>query len=66
MRRVLEINTFGVATRQASDSCIPRSGRSVLRSLSARVGSISDNRLGGWYSYRASRLLKYDDQNIVH
>lgn len=23
--------------------------------MSARVGSISDNRLGGWYSYRASK-----------
>ena len=23
--------------------------------LSARVGSISDNKLGGWYSYRASK-----------
>lgn len=28
---------------------------SVLASLSARVGSISDNRLGGWYGYRASK-----------
>lgn len=27
----------------------------VLASLSARVGSIEDNRLGGWYSYRASK-----------
>ncbi|PLW67879.1 SDR family NAD(P)-dependent oxidoreductase [Pseudohalioglobus lutimaris] len=27
----------------------------VLASLSARVGSIADNRLGGWYSYRASK-----------
>jgi NAD(P)-dependent dehydrogenase (short-subunit alcohol dehydrogenase family) len=27
----------------------------VITSLSARVGSISDNRLGGWYSYRASK-----------
>lgn len=27
----------------------------VLASLSARVGSISDNKLGGWYSYRASK-----------
>ncbi|GAM62995.1 C-factor [Vibrio ishigakensis] len=26
-----------------------------LVSLSARVGSIGDNRLGGWYSYRASK-----------
>ncbi|RDV23999.1 SDR family NAD(P)-dependent oxidoreductase [Alteromonas aestuariivivens] len=29
--------------------------RSVLACLSARVGSISDNRLGGWYGYRASK-----------
>lgn len=28
---------------------------SVFASLSARVGSIGDNRLGGWYSYRASK-----------
>jgi NAD(P)-dependent dehydrogenase (short-subunit alcohol dehydrogenase family) len=29
--------------------------RSVFAALSARVGSISDNRLGGWYGYRASK-----------
>lgn len=29
--------------------------RSVFAALSARVGSISDNRLGGWYAYRASK-----------
>lgn len=28
---------------------------SVCAVLSARVGSISDNRLGGWYAYRASK-----------
>jgi NAD(P)-dependent dehydrogenase (short-subunit alcohol dehydrogenase family) len=27
----------------------------VFAVLSARVGSISDNRLGGWYGYRASK-----------
>lgn len=27
----------------------------TFAALSARVGSISDNRLGGWYSYRASK-----------
>jgi Dehydrogenases with different specificities (related to short-chain alcohol dehydrogenases) len=27
----------------------------VAASISARVGSISDNQLGGWYSYRASK-----------
>jgi len=34
---------------------LPRSGKSVFASLSARVGSIGDNRLGGWYAYRASK-----------
>lgn len=34
---------------------IPRKGRSALCAISARVGSISDNRLGGWHSYRASK-----------
>jgi len=34
---------------------LPLKGRSVFATLSARVGSIGDNRLGGWYSYRASK-----------
>ena len=33
----------------------PRKGRVVFATLSARVGSIADNRLGGWYSYRAAK-----------
>ena len=34
---------------------LPETGRAGFAALSARVGSISDNRLGGWYSYRASK-----------
>jgi len=34
---------------------LPRSEPSVFAALSARVGSIGDNRLGGWHSYRASK-----------
>ena len=34
---------------------LPRDGKSVFATLSARVGSIGDNDLGGWYSYRASK-----------
>lgn len=34
---------------------LPRTGRAVFATLSARVGSIGDNRLGGWYGYRASK-----------
>ncbi len=32
--------------------------RAVFASLSARVGSIADNRLGGWYSYRAAKAAQ--------
>lgn len=34
---------------------MPRNRRTIFAALSARVGSISDNRLGGWHSYRASK-----------
>ena len=33
----------------------PKDRRAVFGVLSARVGSIEDNRLGGWYGYRASK-----------
>jgi NAD(P)-dependent dehydrogenase (short-subunit alcohol dehydrogenase family) len=42
---------------------LPRDGRSVMAVLSARVGSIGDNRLGGWYSYRAAKAAV---NQIVH
>ncbi|MDP3460172.1 MAG: SDR family NAD(P)-dependent oxidoreductase [Hyphomonas sp.] len=34
---------------------MPKTERSMFAALSARVGSISDNRLGGWHAYRASK-----------
>jgi NAD(P)-dependent dehydrogenase (short-subunit alcohol dehydrogenase family) len=34
---------------------LPRTGKALFAVLSARVGSISDNSLGGWYGYRASK-----------
>ena len=34
---------------------LPRRERSVFAALSARIGSIEDNRLGGWIAYRASK-----------
>jgi NAD(P)-dependent dehydrogenase (short-subunit alcohol dehydrogenase family) len=33
----------------------PREGRAIFAALSARVGSIGDNRAGGWYGYRAAK-----------
>lgn len=34
---------------------LPRSGKAVFVALSAKVGSIGDNNLGGWYGYRAAK-----------
>lgn len=35
--------------------CLATDGKAVFAALSARVGSIGDNRLGGWHAYRASK-----------
>ncbi len=34
---------------------LPRDGRSLFAVLSARAASLSENRIGGWYGYRASK-----------
>lgn len=34
---------------------LPREGKAVAAAISAKVGSIEDNRIGGWYAYRASK-----------
>lgn len=39
-------------------SQLPRRDHAVFASLSARVGSIEDNRLGGWYAYRGSKAAQ--------
>ena len=53
---VMQVNAIGPAMiLRHAPRLLPRSGRSVLGVLSARVGSIGDNRLGGWHSYRASK-----------
>ena len=50
------VNTMGPAlAAKHFVPLMPRDGRAVFAVLSARVGSISDNRLGGWYGYRASK-----------
>ncbi|MEM6900868.1 MAG: SDR family NAD(P)-dependent oxidoreductase [Pseudomonadota bacterium] len=54
--RVFRINTFGPAlVAKHFLPLLPRKRRAVFASLSARVGSISDNGLGGWHAYRASK-----------
>ncbi len=56
LRRAFDVNCIGPAL--VAKHFLPllrRDGKAVFAALSARVGSISDNRLGGWYGYRASK-----------
>lgn len=54
--RVMAINALGPALiAKHALPRFPREGRAVFAALSARVGSIEDNRLGGWHAYRASK-----------
>lgn len=56
LARGFALNTIGPALlAKHLIPLLPRSGRSVFAVLSARVGSIGDNRLGGWYGYRAQK-----------
>jgi NAD(P)-dependent dehydrogenase (short-subunit alcohol dehydrogenase family) len=53
---ILAINAIGPAL--AAKHLLPLTPRdrpSLFAALSARVGSIGDNHLGGWYAYRASK-----------
>ncbi len=50
------VNTIGPALlMQHLLPLLPREGKAAFVTLSAKVGSIGDNRIGGWYSYRASK-----------
>jgi NAD(P)-dependent dehydrogenase (short-subunit alcohol dehydrogenase family) len=56
MSEVFAVNTFGSAlVFRALLPLMARQQPSVMAAISARVGSIEDNRLGGWYAYRASK-----------
>lgn len=56
LSRALAVNALGPT--QLLKTLLPllqHDEPSVIAAISARVGSIDDNRLGGWYSYRASK-----------
>jgi NAD(P)-dependent dehydrogenase (short-subunit alcohol dehydrogenase family) len=56
LARAFAINTIGpTLVAKHFLPVLSSNGRTVFAALSARVGSISDNRLGGWYGYRASK-----------
>jgi NAD(P)-dependent dehydrogenase (short-subunit alcohol dehydrogenase family) len=56
LAQIFAINTFGPT--MVAKHFLPtlrKGAKTVFAALSARVGSIGDNRLGGWYAYRASK-----------
>jgi len=56
LARAFALNAIGPALiMKHMLPALPRTGKAVFATLSARVGSIGDNRLGGWYAYRASK-----------
>ncbi|MBL3702411.1 SDR family NAD(P)-dependent oxidoreductase [Sulfitobacter sp. BDSS02] len=64
MAELLAVNTIGPAlVLRHAPRLLAQEGRPVVAVLTARVGSIGDNGLGGWYSYRASKAAA---NQIVH
>ncbi|MBD2717589.1 SDR family NAD(P)-dependent oxidoreductase [Synechococcus sp. FACHB-909] len=59
LERSFAVNAFGpLLLAQAIEAALPRDLPVHFASLSARVGSIGDNRLGGWYAYRAAKAAQ--------
>lgn len=57
--RAYEVNALGpLLVARHFAAFLPRRERAVIANLSARVGSIGDNRLGGWYGYRGSKAAQ--------
>lgn len=56
MARAFAINATGpMLVAKHFLALLPRDRRGGFAAISARVGSIEDNRLGGWYAYRAAK-----------
>ncbi|MDY6782995.1 MAG: SDR family NAD(P)-dependent oxidoreductase [Cyanobacteriota bacterium] len=54
--RYFQVNSIGTALLAKHLLPLLRHGdRSIFAAISAKIGSIGDNRLGGWYGYRASK-----------
>ena len=55
LHRTFQINSIGPLFLLKNFAPMLEKGRCIYAKLSARVGSISDNKKGGWYGYRASK-----------
>lgn len=59
MARHFRLNAIGPALLiKHFAPLLPKDRRSLFGTLSARIGSIGDNNLGGWISYRAAKAAQ--------
>eukprot|EP00730_Choanoeca_flexa_P006956 TRINITY_DN12252_c3_g2_i1.p3 TRINITY_DN12252_c3_g2~~TRINITY_DN12252_c3_g2_i1.p3 ORF type:complete len:262 (+),score=48.84 TRINITY_DN12252_c3_g2_i1:5164-5949(+) len=59
LTRNFQVNAYGpILTAKHFQQFLKHKEPAILASISARVGSISDNNIGGWYSYRASKAAQ--------
>ncbi len=59
LRRSFEVNAFGpLLVAKHFLSLLRHDEAAILANVSARVGSIEDNGIGGWYGYRASKAAQ--------
>jgi NAD(P)-dependent dehydrogenase (short-subunit alcohol dehydrogenase family) len=59
LARAFAVNAIGpLLVARHFEPLLAHADRAVFATLSARVGSIEDNRLGGWYAYRASKAAQ--------
>ncbi len=59
LHRSFSVNTIGpLLIARYALALLKHDESSVVANMSARVGSISDNRIGGWYGYRASKAAQ--------
>jgi NAD(P)-dependent dehydrogenase (short-subunit alcohol dehydrogenase family) len=59
LQQSFAVNAWGpLLLAQALEGALPRDAPCHFASLSARVGSIGDNQLGGWYAYRGAKAAQ--------
>ena len=56
LMRYFQVNSIGaILVAKQIQPLLKHGDRSIFATLSAKIGSIGDNQLGGWYGYRASK-----------
>jgi len=59
LQQAFAVNAFGpLLVAKHFEPLLAHPDRAVYASISARIGSIADNRLGGWYAYRGSKAAQ--------